>query len=104
MLDSTDLEFVIRKKVENIMECLNRNPSDFSLMVEIQRITTLLKLLPIEINFWYMQNIYYKMTKTIYKEFLLKAKSGDENAVRWIDVFKQIGPDLFFNTAVTQGN
>ncbi|GIK12440.1 MAG: DUF3536 domain-containing protein [Candidatus Brocadia sp. AMX2] len=104
MLDSTDLEFVIRKKVENIMECLNRNPSDFSLMVEIQRITTLLKLLPIEINFWYMQNIYYKMTKTIYKEFLLKAKSGDENAVRWIDVFKQIGPDLFFNTAVTQGD
>ena len=99
LLDSTDIEFTIRKKVEKIMEGLNKNPSDFSLITEIHRIMELLRLLPIEINFWHMQNIYYTMGKTNYKEFLAKAKSGDENVARWVEVFKKIGQDLFFNIA-----
>ena len=99
LLDSTDIEFIIRKKLEKIMEGLNRNPSEFSLITEIHRIMELLRLLPIEINFWHMQNIYYAMGKTAYKEFLVKAKSGDENASRCVEVFKKIGQDLFFNIA-----
>lgn len=99
LLDSTDIEFTIRKKLEKIMEGLNKNTSDFSLITEIHRIMELLQLLPIEINFWHMQNIYYTMGKTTYKEFLVKAKSGDENVARWVEVFKKIGQDLFFNIA-----
>lgn len=98
-LDATEIEFTTRKKLEKIMEGLNKNPSDFSLITEIHRIMELLQLLPIEINFWYMQNIYYTMGKTTYKEFLVKAKSGDENAAMWAEVFKKIGQDLFFNIA-----
>jgi len=29
----------------------------------------------------------------------VKAKSGDENASRCVEVFKKIGQDLFFNIA-----
>jgi len=39
------------------------------------------------------------MGKTTYKEFLVKAKSGDENVARWVEVFRKIGQDLFFNIA-----
>lgn len=98
-LDSKETEFLTRKRVEEIMDKIYKDPSNFSSLVEIQALIKLLQSLPIEMNFWYMQNIYYKMAKTAYMEFLSKAKAGDENAARWTEVFRQIGQDLFFNTA-----
>ena len=44
-----------------------------------------------------MQNIYYKLAKTVYKEYRVKAKFGDTDAAAWTDEFKNIGQGLFFN-------
>lgn len=96
-VDFIELEFIIRHKLQGIMDKLYRNPSDFSLLLEVQKVIELLKSLPIETNFWQMQNIYYKMAKTTYKEFLLKARSGDGDAARWVKAFKHIGDMLLFN-------
>jgi hypothetical protein len=98
-VESLELEFKVRHKAEEIIGRFARNPSDISLLEETQEIIKLLRSLPLEINFWHMQNIYYEIAKTAYKEFLLKTRAGDENAIRWVEVFKQIGHDLFFNTA-----
>ena len=87
-MDSTEIEFLIRKRAEGIVSGVYKNPSDFSLLAETQVLIKLLQSLPIEINFWYMQNIYYKMAKTVYREVLQKAKSGDENAARWCGSFQ----------------
>ena len=81
------------------MDELHKNPSDFSLLQRIERKLHIFFTLPFEINLWYVQNVYYDMAKTTHKEFLLKAKSGDENVARWVEVFKKIGQDLFFNIA-----
>jgi alpha-amylase/alpha-mannosidase (GH57 family) len=96
-LDSIDIEFIVRRKLERLMEKLYTNPSDLVLLLEIQKVMELLKSLPIEINYWEPQNLYYKMAKTIYREFLLKTGAGNEDAVRWMDTFKYLGEMLLFN-------
>ncbi|MBE7446828.1 MAG: DUF3536 domain-containing protein [Planctomycetia bacterium] len=96
-LGSAETEFLIRKRVEETMDNLYKDPSNFSLLVEIKALIKLLQSLPFEVNFWNMQNIYYKMAKTAYRESLSKARAGDENAAKCVEVFKQIGQDIFFN-------
>jgi alpha-amylase/alpha-mannosidase (GH57 family) len=96
-LDSVDIEFIVRHKLEGLMENLYTNPSDLILLLEIQKVLELLKLLPIEINYWQTQNIYYKLAKTTYREFLSKTGAGNEDAVRWVDTFKYLGEMLGFN-------
>jgi hypothetical protein len=59
----------------------------------------LLQSLPLEINFRQAQNTYYIIAKTTFKELLLRARAGDENAVSWTDSFKHLGQMLFFNIA-----
>jgi hypothetical protein len=96
-LDLIDIEFTAMRKLEERMERFSHNPSDLALLLDIQKRVELLTLLPVEINLWQTQNIYYKMAKTAYGEFLSKAKSADEDAVKWIDIFKHVGDMLFFN-------
>jgi hypothetical protein len=96
-LDSVDIEFIVRHKLEGLMEKLYTNPSDLVLLLEIQKVLELLKSLPVEIIYWQTRNIYYKMAKTTYREFLLKTRAGNEDAVRWVDTFKYMGEMLGFN-------
>ena len=96
-LDLIDIEFSATRKLEELMEGFSQDPFDLALLLDIQKRVELLKLLPVEINLWQTQNIYYKMAKTAYREFLSKAKSGDADAKKWIDIFKHIGDMLFFS-------
>lgn len=97
-LDSVDIEFAVRRALEEQMEKFYTNPSDLTILLDIQQRLELLKLLPVEINYWQTQNIYYKIAKGLYSEIGLKASSGDEEAIRWVNAFKYLGEMLFFNT------
>jgi alpha-amylase/alpha-mannosidase (GH57 family) len=96
-LDSVDIEFAATHKLVELMENLYSSPSNLVLLREIQKRIELLRALPININYWQPQNIYYKMAKTAYREFLSKAKAGKEYAKKWIDIFKYLGEMLFLN-------
>jgi alpha-amylase/alpha-mannosidase (GH57 family) len=96
-LDSVDIEFTATLKLVDLMEPLLSAPADLSLLLDIQKRIELLSALPINLNNWQLQNIYYKIVKTAYREFLSKAKAGDVDAKKWIDSFKHIGEMLFFS-------
>ena len=102
-VDSINVEFIARHKFEEIMKKLHANPSDFNLLLDVQRALESIRLLPVEINFRQMQNIYYKIAKTDYMKFLTKAKSGEPeiaaDADKWIAAFKYLGEMLFFNVS-----
>ncbi len=95
-IDSVEIEFTVRGRLEKLIEKLYSS-GNIEVLFELQRLLELIKSLPVEINFWHTQNIYYKIAKSLYKEFLLKSKEGDENAKRWVASFKYIGEMLFFN-------
>lgn len=100
MIDSVELEFIIRRTLEAKMDKLYKNPTDISLLSEIRKLVELIKSMPFSTNLWQAQNIFYRLSKITYKELMVKAKSGNEDISLWLDNFKQIGQGLFFNTGV----
>jgi hypothetical protein len=58
-----------------------------------------------EVNFWEVQNMFYKIAKKYYGEYLLKAREGDKASAEWVEEFKALGQALSFNTgAVLPGD
>ncbi|MCG2720678.1 MAG: DUF3536 domain-containing protein, partial [Thermodesulfovibrionales bacterium] len=72
-LDTVEIEFAVRRGLEHLIENFSRNHKDTGLLLEIQKRLELLRLLPIEINYWQTQNIYYRIAKTTYREILARA-------------------------------
>ncbi|MEW6108570.1 MAG: DUF3536 domain-containing protein [Nitrospirota bacterium] len=96
-VDSIDIEFTTRQRLEWMMRKLLINRSDINLLLMIQKMLDVVRLLPLELNYWQLQNIYYRIAKTAFNEFLAKAKAGDGNASGWLDIFKKTGEMLLFN-------
>ena len=83
--------------MESLSRALAADPSDLQLMGGIQRFMDLLNEVPIEIVLWQVQNDYYLMAKTIYLEYLVRARSGEEGAGIWLDAFRRLGETFRFN-------
>jgi alpha-amylase/alpha-mannosidase (GH57 family) len=96
-IDTVEVEFAVRRKMEELMERLSANPSDLALIGEIQTRLELAKLLPLEINYWQTQNLYYKIAKRAAHDIALKAGPHDESSLRWLNAFKYPGALLSFN-------
>ncbi len=99
-LDSVSIEFMLRRKGEAMMSRLLDEPADSALLSEFSTFFEMLRLLAIEVNLWEIQNIYYKIARKTWREIRAKAKSGDEESVRWVDLFQAVGEKLSFNTAI----
>ena len=97
-LDGGGSEFTLRRRAEERIAHWQENPSDPTLGASFLEMTELLRELPWEIDYWQIQNTYFKMAKTIYGEYEEKAKSGDETAAKWGESFRRIGEQLSFDT------
>jgi hypothetical protein len=97
--DSTAIQSLARKRLERMMDKLSANPSDAVFLQRVQEELEMLRLLPVEINYWRSQNIYYKIANTTYRDVLPEAEAGNEDARRWVSAFKYLGELLFFNVS-----
>jgi len=95
--DATSMEFTLRNKAEEMINNLRRTPSDMTLLSGLHTTIDLLRSLPVDINFWQVQNAYFIMAKNTYREMFLEAKKGARDAAKWIELFKVIGEMLLFN-------
>lgn len=95
--DSIKMEFIIRRRIENMMEKLHKNTFNTDLPLKIRSTLYTINSLMININYWHIQNIYYEMMKTVYKEHAENSKSGNTESNKMLEVFKEIGEILFFS-------
>jgi hypothetical protein len=95
--DSVSIEFILRRRCEKMIRKLQGTPSDVSLLTEFYRFLELLGSLPIGVHFWQIQNGYHQIAKTVYSEFVSKAKAGDDAAAKWVDMYRAVGEKLSFN-------
>jgi alpha-amylase/alpha-mannosidase (GH57 family) len=100
-LDGGGFELLMRRRGEEMMDMLSRTPSDSSLLENVLTLIGLLRSLPLEINLWQIQNVYFTMARSVYKGFSMKAKAGDDVALQWVGAFRRIGELLSFNTTAT---
>jgi len=95
-VDPTDIEFTVRHRFESMMNRLEVRP-DLDYLLEVQKFLELIKLLPAEINYWHMQNSYYRTADMFRKQIAVKSAQDDKEAAKCQAIFKYLGELLDFN-------
>jgi len=89
-LDKTTLGFVASQKINSLMERLSQTPEDVSLLEPIEAIFRILSALPLELDLWKTQNIYFSIGKQLYSRMREKAEKGDQAAKKWVEHFNSL--------------
>jgi hypothetical protein len=80
--------------LERIAEELRDMPADPAIMERAEAATAIVRVMPFEVDLWQVQNVYYKLLKTVYPDFKARAERGEDDARRWIDRFDALGDGL----------
>ena len=89
-LDSAGLSYVMGRKLNGLMEQLERRPNNFGLLKKILSLLDVIAELPFAVNLWKVENVYYRMSRTSYPE--LRQQAGVEK--EWFETFVQLGNRL----------
>ena len=97
--DPADAELIVRHRLEGFMTELADDHVNPPLLMRIQGIIELLRSIPVDIDYWTIQNIYYRIAKGALGEFSPRAANSDKGAEAWMDHFRQLGELIYFNVA-----
>ncbi|HZK19053.1 MAG TPA: DUF3536 domain-containing protein [Clostridia bacterium] len=92
-LDHPGLGYVARSTIEGIADKLLSRPNDLDLLKRLDDSTGLLEELPFDVDLWRVQNIYYQLLNTTYRE-LLRQNDKNDNTQLWLETFNRIGDKL----------
>jgi hypothetical protein len=92
--DKTLLGFVASCRINRILEELQSNPEDLTLLKTGESLLETLRDFPLELNLWKSQNIYFTLCKGLYSKMQERSESGDPLAQDWIAIMKGMGRHL----------
>jgi alpha-amylase/alpha-mannosidase (GH57 family) len=93
-LEEEALGFVITKRMNAIMKIFSSNPRNTERLKYILEIFKQLKKLPMKIDRWIIQNMYFFIGQTHFREVQAMASRGDISAQKWVKYFKELGDEL----------
>lgn len=93
-LDSAMLSYVAGRSFKNLMTRLSQTPDNTDLMNSVNKLFDVLNGLPLDMNLWKAQNIYFNVGQKMYSSMKGKAGAGDEFAKKWIKNFDALGSHL----------
>jgi hypothetical protein len=102
--DTVEIELIIRRKLDERMSWFEKNPSDISLIHAMKKTMELARLLPIEVNLWEIQNVYYAMARSVYVRMMEGVSKEEAGAVQWRREFLELGEILNFDTGSIPGS
>ena len=91
-VDKVALEFIIRRRLEAAMGVLLLQPEDTTLLDELLDLVEAITTLPVSVNLWQAQNIYWSMLQS----YILKSEAVNGNIYR-SGSFEKLGKLLYFN-------
>ncbi|NTV48700.1 MAG: DUF3536 domain-containing protein [Geobacteraceae bacterium] len=96
-VDKVALEFIIRRRLEAAMAELLENPENAEQLGELLLLTEAIASLPIDVNLWQAQNIYWALLHSRDSEFWVNRKVADKNGTFWFESLRRLGELLYFN-------
>ncbi|MDO1445866.1 DUF3536 domain-containing protein [Rhodocytophaga aerolata] len=93
-LDVDTLDFVITKRMNAIMKLFSTNPKNTERLKYILEIFKHLKKLPMVIDRWMIQNMYFTIGQTHFREMQALANRGEASAQKWVKHFEELGDEL----------
>jgi hypothetical protein len=89
-LDTTTLEFALRRKLESLADKFAANPSNVQDLDQLSAALTIVKNLPFPVVLWVPQNLVYAMQNGAYARARRKALRGDLSAKQWVDGYLKL--------------
>lgn len=90
-LDAAMLGYTASSRVELLFKQLHQHPEDTTLLERIETLIKLLTSIPIELNLWKAQNLYFSIGKQVFSKMRDSAEQGQEQAKRWVEQFRKLG-------------
>jgi len=95
-LDTVALEFIIRRRIEGAMTVLLEEPEHPQRLSDMLLLVEAAALVPLEVNLWQTQNMYWSMLQSRASE--LRYTAGAANGLTsWSEAVDKLGQLLFFN-------
>jgi alpha-amylase/alpha-mannosidase (GH57 family) len=92
--DKAILGFVASQRIDKLMERLSQTPEVVSAIEKVETLLRILNALPLELDMWKAQNIYFSIGNQLYGKVRERAEKGDDGAKRWIEHFNNLGRHL----------
>jgi alpha-amylase/alpha-mannosidase (GH57 family) len=97
VLDSS-IRFAITNRMQQMAQDLAMHPDESDRMVTLDSFARLVLPLPLGLNLWKVQNLYWEMLQKVFPEFCQSAARHDPAAEPWIERFLVLGQTLGFVT------
>lgn len=92
--DKESIVLAATAKLDGLMDCLTQSSRDIDLLETICEFLRVCRILPLELNVWRAQNIYFSMSQRFYPQMKKSADEGDEDSRLWVMKFEQLS--VFF--------
>jgi hypothetical protein len=96
-LHEDGLALAVELALERLADGLRASPADPSRLEELEAVVDLARQLPFEVDFWKVQNAYYRLWKSFLPGRVREADAGFEDARRWVERFRSLGRKLAMN-------
>ena len=93
-LHEDGLGLSVEHAVERLADRLRSSPSDLRRVEELEAVVDLTRQLPFEVDFWKVQNAYYRLLRQLLPGRRREAEGGFEDARRWVERFLSLGEKL----------
>jgi hypothetical protein len=89
-LDKTMLEFLLRKRIDNLSTRLAGDPSSIEKLNDLANLIRIVKQMPFPVSLWSAQNHVYAIQHGLFLRTKRKAQRGDTKAQKWVDTYLDI--------------
>jgi len=84
----------VQDTLERLAEGLGSDPADTRRLETLDGLVRLARTLPFEVDFWKVQNAYYRALRGLYPDRRRAAEEGSTEARKWVDRFLALGERL----------
>ncbi len=89
-LDQHGLAYALQRALERAAERWRVTPEDPDLLRLLTGLSSVAPGLKESVNTWHVQNIVYEVLHTVYPQMSWRYERGDDAALEWIHVFRQL--------------
>jgi alpha-amylase/alpha-mannosidase (GH57 family) len=93
-LDKTTFNFIASQSINRLVEKLSGSPEDSALMSCISAVLDTLMMIPLELDLWEAQNMFFSIGRMLGETMHTRADRGDQAAKEWLAHFAAIGKHL----------
>jgi hypothetical protein len=91
-----EMSFVVKNRLEQMMDELSHAPADLDRIRAVGELATLILPMPLGLNLWKVQNVYWEMLVVLLPKYGERARLGDGPARDWVQQFLALGERLGF--------